>query len=483
MTADLPHAKNWIGGSWRNSKRIGHTVNPATGEVIGRFADAGAEEAEAAVAAARRAFETTGWRRDRERRAAVLLELADRLAAREDEVIGLLARENGKTVHDAAIEFGVTVPKLRYFAAMALTDAGRSAEVAPGLHASSLREPAGVAGIIVPWNSPVVLAVRSLAPALAAGCTAVVKMPAQTALVNNLVADLLASVADLPAGVVNVFTESGDAGARELVASPAVDVISYTGSTAVGRIIAANAAATLKPISLELGGKGPMIVFADADLDAVVPVLVKGVTTFSGQFCMAGSRVLAEAGIADELRERLAKALEEVRIGPGEDPSSEMGALIDDANVGRVDEIVARAIAEGGTALLRGGPIGSGPLARGAFYRPSLIEVADVNAPIVQREVFGPVATFEVFSGEAEAIARANATEYGLSASVWTRDVDRPRRVGGELRAGTVWTNTWGVIADQFEEGGMKQSGLGRLNGVRGLEEFQETKTYIHRYG
>ncbi|MFB9908958.1 aldehyde dehydrogenase family protein [Allokutzneria oryzae] len=480
MTEYPPRARNWIDGAWCDSARTGNSVNPATGEIIGRYADGGAEEARAAIAAARTAFETTGWRHDRERRAGVLLELADRLAARREEVITLLARENGKTVHDAAIEFGASVPKLRYFAAMALTDAGRSAEVAPGLHAFSLREPAGVAGVIVPWNSPVVLAVRSLAPALAAGCTAVVKMPAQTALTNHLVAEIVASVRGLPAGAVNIFTESADAGARELVASPDVDVLSYTGSSAVGRVIAANAAATLKPVSLELGGKSPMLVFADADLDAVVPVLVKGITTFAGQFCMAGSRVLADAGVADPLRERLVAALERVRVGPGEDPASEMGAMIDRANVARVDEVVARA-ATYGTVLTRGGPVESGPLAEGAFFRPSLVEVADTGAPIVQEEVFGPVGTFEVFHDEADAVRRANATRYGLAASIWTRDVDRPRRVGRDLRVGTVWTNTWGVIADQFEEGGVKQSGLGRLNGVRGLEEFQETKTYLHR--
>jgi acyl-CoA reductase-like NAD-dependent aldehyde dehydrogenase len=338
---------------------------------------------------------------------------------------------------------------------------------------SSVPEAIGVAGVIVPWNSPVVLAVRSFAPALAAGCTAVVKLPGQTGLVNGLLHEILSEVKSLPAGVLNSLTESGDEVARYLVGSKDIDVLSYTGSTRVGRQIMADAAVTLKRLSLELGGKTPMIVFDDADLDVVVPVLTKAVTTFSGQFCMTGSRVLAQAGIAGELRERLSKSLGAVNVGPGDDPASDMGPMIDAENARRVDALVAAA-AEYATVLVRGGPAP----ANTAFYHPSLLEVDDPTRPIVQDEVFGPVATFEVFEFEADAVRLANITEYGLAASIWSRDVDRPRRVGRQLRAGTVWTNTWAVVVDQFEEGGFGQSGLGRLNGLRGLQEFQEYKTY-----
>jgi acyl-CoA reductase-like NAD-dependent aldehyde dehydrogenase len=336
-------------------------------------------------------------------------------------------------------------------------------------------EPIGVAGVIVPWNSPVVLSVRSFAPALAAGCTAVVKLPGQTGLVNGILHEVLADTPGLPPGVLNSLTESGNEVAPLLVASRDVDVISYTGSTHVGRMIMSEVAKTLKRVSLELGGKTPMIVFDDADLDAVVPVLTKAVTTFSGQFCMTGSRVLAHRGIADELGLRLSKALEEVRVGPGDDPSSEMGPMIDSANAQRVDRAVAAA-EKYATVLVRGGQPDPGA----AFYHPSLVQVDDPTAPIVQEEVFGPVATFEVFDSEADAVRLANVTEFGLSASVWSRDIDRPRRVGRQLKAGTVWTNTWALVVDQFEEGGFKQSGVGRLNGLRGLEEFQEYKTYAH---
>ena len=209
-----------------------------------------------------------------------------------------------------------------------------------------------------------------------------------------------------------------------------------------------------------------------------MPVLTRAVTTFAGQFCMTGSRVLAQRGIADELSRRLGKTLEEVRVGPGDDPTSEMGPMIDSANAERVDRIVAAA-EQYAKVVVRGGPLDSGA----AFYRPALIEVDDPTTPIVQEEVFGPVATFEVFDTETDAVRLANVTEYGLAASVWSRDIDRPRRVARQLKAGTVWTNTWALVVDQFEEGGFKQSGIGRLNGLRGLEEFQEYKTYAHAVG
>ncbi|MGI5171424.1 aldehyde dehydrogenase family protein [Spirillospora sp. CA-253888] len=473
----LPHARNLIGGGWQDGPVSGESFDPATGALLGTFADGGAATARAAVDAARDAFTGTGWSRDRELRARVLLALADRLAERRDDLVALLSRENGKKLADAAMEVDSTIPKLRYNAALALTDTGRAAEVKPGMYSMTLHQPLGVAAVIVPWNSPVILAVRSFAPALAAGCTVAMKMPAQTALTNGLLFELLHEA--VPPGVVNAFTESGNDGAPLLVSDPDTHVVSYTGSTTVGRAIMSEAARRLKPVSLELGGKSPMIVFPDADLDAAVPVLTAAVTTFAGQFCMAGSRILAHRDIADELRARLATALDAVRVGPGDDPATDMGPVIDRARACHLDQLVEQAAAYG-KILVRGGLVDSSPGARDAFLRPSLIEVEDVTAPIVQEEVFGPIATFEVFTDEADAIARANATDYGLAASVWTRDADRPLRVARELDAGTVWTNAWAVIHDQMEEGGFKQSGVGRLNGPRALTEFQEIKHLVH---
>jgi acyl-CoA reductase-like NAD-dependent aldehyde dehydrogenase len=239
------------------------------------------------------------------------------------------------------------------------------------------------------------------------------------------------------------------------------------------------AAGNLVPVSLELGGKSPMVVFDDADLDAVIPVLVKGVTTFAGQFCMAGSRILVQRGIADRVRDRLAESLLAVRIGPGDDPGSDMGPLIDRASAERVDRMVEAAL-DDAKPVVRGGIPRETAYADGAYFRPALLEVDRLDADIVQQEVFGPVATFEVFDDEDDAVRRANATDYGLAASVWSRDVDRPLRVARRIDAGTVWTNTWGLVNDQFEEGGFKHSGVGRLNGLRALEEFQQIKHLVH---
>jgi betaine-aldehyde dehydrogenase len=472
-------AEHWIDGAWVGSGSVSESINPATGEVLGRWADGGEAEAVAAVAAARRAFESTLWSRDRGLRHRALSEMADRFDAHAEELGRLVTMENGKKLAEGMQEGSLPAVTLRHTASQALTDTGISAEVAPGQWFSTYAEPAGVVGVIVPWNSPVVLLIRSLAPALAAGNTTAVKMPGQTALVANLVSQIMAEVQSLPRGVVNIFTESGNTGAPYLVASPDVQVISYTGSSPVGRLIAAAGAPTLKRMDLELGGKTPMIVFDDADLDSTVPLLVAAVTTFAGEFCMTGSRILVQRGVADELRARLASAFEAVRVGDGLDPDTDMGPLIDKANVGRVDGMVQAALAYA-TPIVRGGPVTDPALAAGAFYRPTLLEVADVNTEIVQKEVFGPVATFEVFDTETDAITRANAGEMGLAAGLFTNNINISRRVSREIQAGTVWTNTWAAINDGFAEGGYKQSGIGRLRGPLAITEFQEAKTVVH---
>jgi betaine-aldehyde dehydrogenase len=472
-------AKHWIDGEWVGSGTISESVNPATGAVLGRWADGGEAEARAAIAAARRAFETSPWSRDPSLRHRVLNEMADRFDAHAEELGTLVTKENGKKIGEGMFEGTSPAPTLRHNAALALTGSGISAEVAPGQWFSTYAEPAGVVGIIVPWNSPVALLIRSLAPALSAGNAVAVKMPGQTALVANLVSQIIAEVTSLPRGVVNIFTESGNTGAPYLVASPDVQVISYTGSTTVGRIVAANGAPTLKRMNLELGGKTPMIVFDDADLDSTVPLLAAGITTFGGEFCMTGSRILVQRGVADQVRTRLAGLLDNVRVGDGMDPATDMGPLIDKADVTRVDSLVQAALAYA-KPIVRGGPATEGALAAGAFYRPALLEVEDVNTDLVQNEVFGPVATFEVFDTEADAIARANATEYGLAAAIFTSSLNTSRRVSRELQAGTVWTNTWAAINDGFAEGGYKQSGIGRLRGPLAITEFQEAKTVVH---
>ena len=471
-------ALNWIDGEWQSSDHISTSLNPANGTVVGAFADGGLAEADAGIAAASRAFRAGTWAHDRTLRHKVLAALADRFDNRAAELVRLLSSENGKTLFEAELEVGLAVRTLRYGAAQALTSTGISAEVSPGTFFSTLAEPAGVVAVIVPWNAPLALFTRSLAPALAAGNTVVAKLPAQTALSNALVSEIIASIADLPKGVVNIFTESGNAGAPRLVDSPEVAVVSYTGSVSVGKKVGAAAGATLKRVNLELGGKSPMVVFDDADLDTTLPWLVRGLTVTAGQFCMAGTRILVQRGIAHVVRDRLAHALAEVRVGPGDDPGTEMGPLIDKAAVERVEALVQAALLYA-KPIVRGGPVTEGPLAAGAFYRPALFEVDDVDVPLVQQEIFAPVATFEVFDDEADALRLANATEFGLAAAVFTRDGARARRVSRGIDAGTVWTNSYFALDDGFAEGGYKSSGVGRLRGPLGLAEFQEAKTYV----
>jgi len=226
-----------------------------------------------------------------------------------------------------------------------------------------------------------------------------------------------------------------------------------------------------------------MLVFDDADLDVTLPKLEKALTVFAGQFCMTGSRLLVQSGVADRVRQQLAERLSKVKVGPASDPTSDMGPMIDKANVARVNQIVEDAISAGAKVIVRGGPVTEGPLARGAFYRPTLLEVMDSRMQIVQEEVFGPVLTMQVFDTEARAVALANDSEYGLAASIWTRDVDRPLRIARELQVGTIWVNDWVVMRDEFEEGGYKQSGRGRLRGLAALDDFLEYKHIVLKPG
>jgi betaine-aldehyde dehydrogenase len=471
--------RHWINGEWIGSSTVANSISPSTGEVLGQYSAGGRTEAAFAIAAARKAFDAGGWSHDPQLRSRALLELADRLDERADAIALTISREMGKTFGDATLEATWSPSTLRYNAGTALSQTGTSAEIAPNVFATAMREPIGVAGIIVPWNSPLALLVRALGPALAAGCTTVIKLPGQTALVNSLIAEAVAATKRLPKGVVNIFTEAGNEGAPLLVESPDVDVINYTGSTKVGRQVAEKGAQKLKRICLELGGKTPLIVFEDADIEAFAPLVVTALTRFNGEFCMTGSRVLVQRSVADAWRKQIASLLAKVVVGRADDPNSQMGPVIDKANVQRIDRIVQDA-SRYARIIVRGGPIADGPLAAGAFYRPSMLETEALDVPLIQEELFGPVLSFETFTTEYEAITRANATVFGLAAAVFTHDVDRAQRVAHAIKAGTVWINTWGLVNDAFEEGGFKYSGIGRARGTRAMEEFQEVKTQIH---
>jgi betaine-aldehyde dehydrogenase len=469
-------ALHWINGKWTSSAdgAQAESINPATGEVLGIFAAGGQVEAEAAIAAARHAFERTGWAHQPRVRAAALLDFANRLETARPELARRLTAENGKLLKDAEHEISAGVSESRYYAGLARNIFGRVTEVDHGLYAMLTREPMGVAGIIVPWNAPITLLVRSLAPALAAGCAVVVKAAPQTALVNAEVFKLLAAVDGLPPGVVNVINETGSKAAETLVASPEVDIISYTGSTQVGKQIMAAAAGTLKRLNLELGGSAPVVIFDDADLDRAIPVITRAGTVMAGQMCTAASRVLIHPSRLAEIRHGLKTTLEGVVVGPGEDTASEMGPMIDMANRERIRSLVDEA--EQTSEVVLRGQVPGGRLAHGAFIRPSLVAIRNQGSPLLGRELFGPVLTLDTFEDEDEAVQKANNTRYGLAASVWTGDLKRAQRVARKIQSGTVWINAHNRLFAEAETGGFKESGFGRLHGVEGLEAFLQTK-------
>jgi len=409
-----------------------------------------------------------------------LNEIADRFDARADDLIQILSLENGKVANEARFEVSMAAPKLRFYAALALTEFGRAMEVAPGNCSTTLREPMGVAGIIAPWNSPIVLFIRSLAPALAAGCTVVGKLPGWTAQTNARMCEVFAEVNSLPGGVLNVLTELHSTAAQVIIDSADVPAISFTGSSRTGQAISAAGAKNLKRLGLELGGKTPVLLFDDADLGRALPVVERTLTVFAGQFCMTGSRLLVHRPIYETVRDRLAARLRAVKVGPASDLASDMGPMINLENVQRVERIVEAAIVAGAKPVVRGGPPKDGPLAKGAFYRPALLEIVRHDIPIAQDEVFGPMLVMQAFDTEAEAIALANDSAYGLAASVGSTNIDRLHRIARRIDAGTVWINNWAVVDSETEEGGYEQSGLGRLNGVAAMGDFVECKTIVH---
>ena len=476
-------ALNWINGEWIDSDIHKDSFDPATGKKIGTFADGGFTDAEKAIAIAKETHKKSEWKHNRHLRYKALNELADRFEENAERLKKILMLENGKIAAEADFEISLVAPKLRYYAAQTLTDHGRALETKPGKFSMVLTGSIGVAGIIAPWNSPVILMIRSLAPALAAGCTAVIKMPGQTAQINFVISEIMSFATSIPKGVLNLFTETGSAGAALMVESPDVPTISYTGSTPTGRILMRNGPQNLKRFGFELGGKTPMLVFNDANLEIALPTLEKAITVFAGQFCMTGSRILVQREISDLFIQEFSKRMENVKVGPAADLTSDMGPVIDKANVDRIDKEVEKAIKEGAEVLVRGGKIVEGTLASGSFYRPTLLKVKDNSLDIIQKETFGPVATIQIFDTPEEAVALANDNEYGLAASVWSQDINLPLKVVRELEAGTVWINNWAVVNDEFEEGGFKMSGLGRLNGLTAIHDFLEYKHVFHDSG
>lgn len=465
---------NLIGGVWQpaRSGRTAESLNPATGEVLGTLPDSAEVDALAAIDAARQAFEQPTWAQSPRLRQNVMLRWADAMEREQEALARLLTLENGKVLAQSVGEIAASVSEIRYYAGVTRYIPGHVFEAEPGCFSTLIKEPAGVVGVVVPWNAPAVLLIRSLAPALAAGCTAVVKPAAQTALITEAMIRLLHEAEGLPVGVVNLVNETGADVSATLVASPEVDVISFTGSNAVGQKIMAAAAPTMKRLSLELGGKASCLVFDDVDLQSVAKQLARAATIISGQQCTAARRVLVHVSQLDAMKQALAEALSSLNIGNGLQAGMDMGPLIDETARRTVGQLIERTLAEADEVVLPGGAV-EGP---GCFMKPALVVHRDTSAFFIQEEIFGPLLVLEAFEDERDAVRRANHSEYGLAASVWTQDGARSMRVARALRNGTVWINDHNRLLAEAETGGYRRSGLGRLHGYDALQDFLEIK-------
>ena len=470
---------NFIDGQFRPpaSGRYLPNVEPATGRVIAEIADGGPEDVDAAVAAASRAFE--GWRRTpAEERSRLLLRVADLIEANFDELARLESEDSGKPI---ALARRMDVPRailnFRFFAT-AILHAETSAHMTDDRALNyTLRQPLGVAGLISPWNLPLYLLTWKIAPAIAAGNTSVAKPSELTPMTADRLAALIAE-AGIPPGVVNVVHGPGASAGRALTAHPKVPLISFTGGTKTGADVMTHAGPLFKKVSLELGGKNPNIVFADADLEQAVPTSIQSSFSNQGEICLCGSRLFVERPIYDEFLDRFLAATRRLRIGDPLDPATEVGALVSDAHRSKVEGYVALAQEEGGRILTGGKRPANLPerVRGGWFLEPTVIAGLDCSKRCLQEEIFGPVVTITPFDSPEEAIAYANSTRYGLSASVWTRDLQKAHRVAAALESGTVWVNTWLLRDLRVPFGGMKESGVGREGGFDSLAFFTEAK-------
>jgi aldehyde dehydrogenase (NAD+)/betaine-aldehyde dehydrogenase len=478
IAGDTKTGRLFIGGEWVDpvSGDFFDTVNPANGSVLGQVANAGPDDVDLAVQAARSAFDHGDWPGLLPaQRARILWRIADLIEEHGDELAQLETLDQGAPfgmnrgfcVANAADHF-------RYYAGWATKIEGTTVSLSvPDVSYETRREPIGVCALITPWNVPLMLAAWKLAPALSAGNTVVLKPAEQTPLSTLRLAELCAE-AGVPAGVVNVITGGPETGAA-LVRHPGVDKISFTGSTEVGREIVRASADTLKRVSLELGGKAPSVIAADADIDAAVAGNLESGLINAGQACAAYTRFFVDRARADEFVEKLATAANAVRLGDGTKPESELGPLVSEEHLARVDGYVQQGRAEG-AQLVTGGERADGELADGYFYRPTVFaDVAD-SMTIARDEIFGPVLCVFPYDDPDELAARANDTDYGLVASIWTRDLVTARRLSHQIRAGAIYINLPPLQDPAAPWGGMKSSGIGREMGREGIEAYTEVK-------
>ncbi|WP_313428930.1 aldehyde dehydrogenase family protein [Siminovitchia terrae] len=475
MTKEL---KLYINGEWVDSSNpeTQDILNPANQEVIAKALKATKEETEEAIKAAKAAFESGVWAgRTPQERAKVLLQIADKMEENLEELADLETLNNGKTKREALSDAEESVNTFRYYAALLNNPNGVTYEAAEDIQTMIVKEPMGVAGLIVPWNFPLLMSVWKIAPALATGNSIVLK-PAEITPMTAVKVFELIDESDLPKGVANLLMGSGSVVGQTIAESHDVDVVSFTGSTGVGRGIMQAATGNLKKVNLELGGKSPNIIFEDADLETAVDYALFGIFMGSGQVCSSGSRVLVQDSIYDEFVEKYVARAKDIKVGPGNAEGSQMGAIVSGKHMESILEYIQIGKEEGANLALGGSRIERNGMEKGFFIEPTVFTNVTSDMRIVREEIFGPVVAIQRFKDEEEAIRIANDTEFGLAGAVFSKDHTKAMRVIKKVRAGITWVNAYHLTNVQAPWGGYKTSGIGRSISTNALEEYQETK-------